>query len=156
MTIHNALQIANTKYPNEPIHIFTNCLNNLYVIKTQIKHPILHNNHLVKTILEEIVKFLQICSFPLFLYKVHAHANIERNKQANKLAKKGRDKEHLDIVLLHEFADNMPYNYQKDWWHSMNETPNKGPIKFLQKHIIKYDRRINLEIIATQFFNINK
>ena len=38
----------------------------------------------------------------------------------------------------------------------MDETPDKGPIKFLEKHIIKYDRKYNLEIIATDFPNIDK
>ena len=38
----------------------------------------------------------------------------------------------------------------------MNETPDKGPIRFLEKHLIKHDRKYNLEIIATDFFNIDK
>ena len=38
----------------------------------------------------------------------------------------------------------------------MNETPYKGPIRFLEKHLIKHDRKYNLEIIATDFPNIDK
>ena len=38
----------------------------------------------------------------------------------------------------------------------MDETPDKGPIRFLEKHIIKHNRKYNLEIIATQFPNIEK
>ena len=38
----------------------------------------------------------------------------------------------------------------------MDETPDKGPIRFLEKHIIKYDRKYNLEVIATEFINIEK
>ena len=45
MAIHATLKIINEEYPNEPAHIFTDCLNGLYVIKTQIKHLTLHNNH---------------------------------------------------------------------------------------------------------------
>ena len=48
----------NKDFPNEPAHIFTDCLNGLYVIKNQIKHPTLHNNHPDKTIWEEIVNLL--------------------------------------------------------------------------------------------------
>ena len=33
MAIHHALTIINNDFPNEPIHIFTDCLNGLYVIK---------------------------------------------------------------------------------------------------------------------------
>ena len=43
MEIHATLKIINKEYPNKPAHIFTNCLNGLYVIKTQIKHLTLHN-----------------------------------------------------------------------------------------------------------------
>ena len=35
----------------------------------------------------------------------------------------------------------------------MDETLNKGPIRF---HIIKHDRKYNLEVIATEFPNIDK
>ena len=38
----------------------------------------------------------------------------------------------------------------------MDETPDKGPIRLLEKHIIKHDKKYNLEIIATDFFNIDK
>ena len=38
----------------------------------------------------------------------------------------------------------------------MDETLDKGPIRFLEKHIIKHDRKYNLEIIATEFPNIDK
>ena len=38
----------------------------------------------------------------------------------------------------------------------MNETPNKGPIRFLEKYIIKHDRKYNLEVITTKFPNIEK
>ena len=38
----------------------------------------------------------------------------------------------------------------------MDETPDKGPIRFLEEHIIKHNRKCNLEVIATEFTNINK
>ena len=38
----------------------------------------------------------------------------------------------------------------------MDEKPDKGPIRFLEKHIIKHDKKYNLEIIATDFSNIDK
>ena len=58
MAIHTILKIINDEYSNEVVHIFTNCLNGLYIIRTQIKHPTLHNNHLDKTILQEIFELL--------------------------------------------------------------------------------------------------
>ena len=156
MAIHATLKIINDEYPNEPAHIFTDCLNGLYVIKTQIKHPTMYNNHLDKTILQEIVKLLQQRTQPTTLYKVRAHANILGNEKANELAKEGREKEHIDAINPHQFAHSTPYYYQKDWWHSMDETQDRGPIRFLEKHIIKHYRKYNLEVITTKFPNIDK
>ena len=70
MAIHTTLKIINEEYPNESAHIFIDCLNGLYVIKTQIKHLTLHNNHPNTTILQEIVKLLQQRTQPTTLYKV--------------------------------------------------------------------------------------
>ena len=38
----------------------------------------------------------------------------------------------------------------------MDETPDKNPIRFLEKHIIKHDRKYSLKIIAIKFPNIDK
>ena len=38
----------------------------------------------------------------------------------------------------------------------MQETPNKGPIRHLGKYIIKYDKKHNLAIIATQTHQLHK
>ena len=84
MAIHNVLKKFNDEYPDEPAYICTNCLNGLYVIKTQIKHPTLYNNHSNKTILQKIVELLQQRTQPTTLYKVRAHANIEGNEKADK------------------------------------------------------------------------
>ena len=156
MAIHATLKIINEEYPNEPAHIYTDCLNGLYVIKTKIKHLTLHNNHLDKTMLQEIVRLLQQRTQPTTLYKVRAYANIEGNEKVDELAKEGRKKGHINAINPHEFAHSTPYYYQKDWWHSMDETPDKGPIRFLEKHVIKHDKKYNLEIIATDFPNIDK
>ena len=156
MAIHAILKIINNEYSNKLAHIFTECLNGLYVIKTQIKHPTMHNNHLDKTILQEIVKLLQQRTQLTTLYTIQAHANIIGNEKTDQLAKEGREKKHIDATNPHEFAHSTPYYYQKDWWQCLDETPDKGPIRFLEKHIIKHDRKYNLEIIATEFPNIDK
>ena len=104
MAIHTALKKIIEVYPNEPAHIYTDCLNGLYVIKTQIKHLTLHNNHPDKTILQEIVEILQQRTQPTTLYKVRAHANITGNERADELAKEGREKGHTDATNPHEFA----------------------------------------------------
>ena len=86
MVIYATLKIINEEYPNEPVHMLTNCLNRLYIINTQIKHPTLHNNHPDKIISQEIVELLQQKIQSTTLYKVQAHANIEGNEKADELA----------------------------------------------------------------------
>ena len=62
------------------------------------------------------------------------------NKEADTLAKKGTSKECLDASQPHEFAHLNPYFYQRDEWPSTDSTPDKGPIRFLEKHLTKYDK----------------
>ena len=38
----------------------------------------------------------------------------------------------------------------------MGTTPDKEPIRFLEKHLTKYDKNINLELIPTPYPNIAK
>ena len=115
MAIHTILKIIIEEYSNKLAYIFTDYLNGLYVVKTQIKHLTLHNNHPNKTVLQEIVELLQQRTQPTTLYKVQAHANIEGNEKVDKLAQKGREKEHNDAINPRKFAHSTPYYYQKDW-----------------------------------------
>jgi hypothetical protein len=87
--IHHTLQILTQEFPNEPTHIFTDSLNSLYFINTQIKHPMQQNNHSDKTILTSIVNMLKNRTATTYLYKVRAHTNNIRNEEADKLAKEG-------------------------------------------------------------------
>ena len=103
-----------------------------------------------------MVQLLQNQTQPITLYKVKAHVNIDGNKQADKLAKEGLELEHIFAIHPHEHAHATPYYYQKNVWASMTDIPNKGPVRFLEKQIIKHDRENNLENMATQTHNIHK
>ena len=46
---HETLCIINNQYLNEPAYIFTDSLNVLYLLNTQIKHLTLHNSHPTKS-----------------------------------------------------------------------------------------------------------
>ena len=80
-----------------------------------MKHPTQHNNHLDKTILEQIVEMLQRKTQPTTMYKIRVHANIEGNEKADKLANEGREKGHYDAINPHEFAHATPCFFQRDW-----------------------------------------
>jgi hypothetical protein len=103
-----------------------------------------------------MVKILQTRTQPITLYKVRAHVNIDGNEKADKLAKEGLELEHRIASHSHEHAHATPYYYQKDVWASMEEVPDKGPVRFLEKQIKKYDRETNLAVMATQTPNTRK
>ena len=50
----------------------------------------------------------------------------------------------------------VPYYFQKDWWHSMQGTLDKGPIRHLGKYILKHDKGLNLTIMASQTHQLHK
>ena len=152
IAIHKSLRIINTQYPNKPAYIFTNSLNVLYLLSTQIKHPTLHNSHPDEITLASIVQLLQNRIEPITLYKVRAHVN----EQAYTLAKKGLKLEHKIATHSYEHAHATTYYYQKDVWALMMDVPDKGPVRFLEKQIIKYDRENNLENMAIQTPNTRK
>jgi hypothetical protein len=59
MAIYTVIQLSITIYTEEPIYIYTDSLNSLYLINTQLRHPSMHNNHPDRTILTQIVAMLQ-------------------------------------------------------------------------------------------------
>jgi ribonuclease HI len=114
MAIHKTLRIINTQFPNQPAVIFTDILNVLYLLNTQIKRPTLHNSHPDQPTLNSMVKILQDRTQPITLYKVRAHVNIAGNEKADKLAKDGLELEHKIAIHPYEHAHATPYYYQKD------------------------------------------
>jgi hypothetical protein len=78
--IYTVLQLSTKTYTNEPIYIFTDSLNSLYLLNMQLRHPSAYNNHPDKTILLKMIKLLQIRTHPTYLYKVKAHSNITGNE----------------------------------------------------------------------------
>ena len=116
MALHDTIQMSITQYQNKPIHIFTDSLNSLYLLNTQIKHPSLHNNHPDKTTLLEMVNMLQQRTQTLTIYKVRAHSNILGNEEADALAKAGNELEHRHPIFPHKHAHSIPYFLHKDFW----------------------------------------
>jgi hypothetical protein len=103
-----------------------------------------------------MVKILQKRTQPITLCKVRAHVNTDGNEKIDKLAKDGLELEHRIVTHSYEHAHTTPYYYQKDVWASMEDVPDKSPVRFLEKQIKKYDRETNLAIMATQIPNTCK
>ena len=155
MAIHHTLQLLTTTYRDKPAHIFTNCLNVLYLLNTQLKHPTLHNSHPDKNSLEAMITMLISHTQITTLHKIKAHTNINGNEHAYALAKQGCKLGHRNAVT-YEHAHPTPYYFQKNWWHSMQETLDKGPIRHLGKYILKHDKGLNITIMASQTHQLHK
>ena len=90
------------------------------------------------------------------LHKIKAHTNISGNEHPYALAKHERELDHINAATPLEHTHPTSYYFQKDWWHFMRETPDKGPIRHLGKHIVKHDKGHNLAIIANQTHQLHK
>jgi hypothetical protein len=156
MAIYATIKLSITTYAEEPVFIFTDSLNSLYLLNTQITHPSLHNNHPDKTILTQIIEMLQARTKLTSLHKVKAHSNITGNETVDTLAKNGRHKQHSLPTEPHEFAHSTPYYFHKDEWIGMHYTPYKGPIRNFQRYLIKYTNENHLTELAQNFPSIHK
>jgi hypothetical protein len=156
MAIYTTIKLSITTYPEEPVFIFTDSLNSLYLLNTQMKHPSLHNNHPDKTIFTQIIEMLQSRTQPTSLHKVKTHTNITGNEIVDILAKNGQHKQHSLLIEPHEFAHSTPYYFHKDEWIGMHYTPYKGPIRNFQLYLIKYTTENHLTKLARNFSNMHK
>jgi ribonuclease HI len=152
MAIYITIKLSSTTYTEEPLYIFTDSLNSLYLINTQLRHPSAHNNHPDKTILSQIASMLVTRTQPTELHKVKAHANITGNEIVDALAKEGHRKPHSMPNKPHEYAYSTPYYLHKDEWIGMHYTPYKGPIRNFQRYLQKYTTDTHL----TELANIHK
>jgi hypothetical protein len=123
---------------------------------THLKHPTHHNDHPDKTILQSMINMLSLRTQPTVIAKVKEHSNINGNDQVDKLAKLGLTLPHRTPLHPYEHAHSTPYYFHRDTWFSMDQTPDKGPIRHLQSYLIKYDRTESLDCIAHNFPNIDK
>ena len=156
MAIDNTLKIITTKYSHEPTHIFTDCLNCLYVTNTHIKHPTHHNNHADKSILTNMVIMLKNRIQSIIIYKVKSHINIEGNEQAYILTKSGTKKRYKFASKPYEFEHTTPYYFHKDEWPCPTKRPDKGHVRCLETYIQKHDREKNPKIMTQKFPYISK
>ena len=109
MAIYETLKLSNTQYANKPLHIFTDSLNSIYLLLTQISHSTLQNNHPEKTILNKMATMLQQKTQSTTITKVRTHSNIEGNDIAYTLTKVSCFKQHFYPTLPHEHAHTTAY-----------------------------------------------
>lgn len=134
------------------------------MLNTQIKHPILHNSHPDKMILEPKCHVLQSHTQITTLLKVRAHANIDGNEQADKLAKRGCKLDHNIAIEAYVHAHPPPTTSKKSGGTLCLKHQTKAHRKtyaqidhrHLEKHILKYDKNHNLGLLADPTHQIYK
>jgi ribonuclease HI len=156
MAIYMVIKLSTTTYTDEPIYIFTDSLNSLYLINTQIQHPSKYTNHPDKTILTQIVTMLHSRTHPIALHKVKAHTDITGNETVDALAKRRLIKPYSPPQESHEHAHSTPYYLHKDEWIGMHYTPYKGPIHNFQRYLQKYTTDQHLIELTRNVPNIYK
>jgi ribonuclease HI len=156
LAIHHILQIIKNQFPEEPAYIFTNSLTSIYLLISQLKYPTHHNDHSDHTILQSMIAMLSQRTQPTTITKVKAHANIDGNEKADKLAKDGNKLPDKSPIHPYEKAHPTPYYFHRDEWSSMDQTPDKGPIRHLKPYLQKYEKEYSLQEFAWNFPNIDK
>jgi ribonuclease HI len=114
LAIHHTLKILVAQFSHEPAYIFTDSLNSIYLLLTQIKHPTQHNNHLDKLLLQSMAHMLSLRTQPTFLTKIKAHINIQGNESADTLIKQGTKLPHRLPQSPYKHAFPTPYHLHKD------------------------------------------
>ena len=73
------------------------------------------------------------------------------------VAKAGNKFEHQYPIFSHENTYSTTYFLYKDFWlGNMTRIPYKGPIRHLQRYLIKYYNMFLLKYLEEKFSNINK
>jgi ribonuclease HI len=129
--IHDTIKL--TLRDTKSTYIFTDSLNSIYLINTQLKHPTSQNNHPNKLLLQEIIKHINNKLSTLHIHKVKAHKGIQGNEEANKLAKQGAEKETLPIEEIYHNTHTSPH-----WLHRAKPCQYGKPFKDLNKNYQKY------------------
>jgi ribonuclease HI len=97
--IYDTIKLSTTN--TEPIYIFIDSLNSIYLINARLRHPTSQNNHPDKLLLQEITNHIKDKTSPLYIHNARAHKNILGNEEADKLAKKGAELKTISITKQH-------------------------------------------------------
>lgn len=110
--VYRLLAIEHTKSLTIDTFIFTNNLNNIYLLQIHIQHPSSQNNHLDKPLIAHIIYAIKNSTHNISITKVRAHTNIILNDEAdeaNNLAKLGALEPLILLIPFHHIGPPSPY-----------------------------------------------
>ena len=114
------------------MYIYTDSLNNIYLINNHLQHPTSQHHHPDKLLISAIVHQMYWTPHMIHIHKVRAHTCISGNEIADTLANKGTLKEKPDMTPHIHIAHTVPY-----WLASWPTTTHDGAIRNLCTFITK-------------------
>ena len=113
-------------------HIFTNSLNNIYLINNHILHPTSQHHHPDKLLIAAIIHQIYWTPHKISIHKVRAHTCIKGNEIADTLANEGNLQEKPTPTPHIHLAHASPY-----WLASCPTTTHDGSIRNLHTFVTK-------------------
>ena len=95
--------------PQTDTHIFTNSLNNTYLINNHIQHPTSQHHHPNKFLIAAIIHQIYWTPHLIHIHRVWAHTCIMGNEIADTLANEGTLKKKPSATPHINLAHAMPY-----------------------------------------------
>jgi hypothetical protein len=145
------LAIKNIKTTQTDTYIFTDNLNNIYLINNHIQHPTSQHHHPDKLLIAAIVRKLYWTPHKIHIQKVKAHSCITGNELADELANEGTTKEKPEITPHIHIARPTPY-----WLASCPTTTHDGAIRNLRTFITKEHNNRETSAAINKFPYIDK
>ena len=147
--IHKAIKTIETTRTDT--HIFTDSLNNIYLINNHIQCPTSQHHHPDKLLIAAIVRQIYWTPHLIHIHKVRAHTGIRGNEEADILANEGTLKEKPTNTPHIHVAHATPY-----WLASCPTTTHNGAIRNIHKFIIKEHNNRKMAVAQRKFPYLEK
>ena len=121
--------------------------------------PPSHLQLLTTTYQNEAVHVFTCCPNVLYLLNAQLKHPILHNNHPNKTSFEIYGPNATTMYTNHHAPQKskpMPNLFQKVWWYSIQATPNKWPIRHLEKHIFKYGKWHNIAVRGDQTHQLHK
>ena len=132
-------------------HIFTNSLNNIYLINNHIQHPTSQHHHPNKLLIAAIIHQIYWTPHLIYIHNVRAHTGITKNEIADTLANEGTLKEKPTATPHIHLAHATPY-----WLASCTTATNDGAIKNLHTFVTKVHDNRKVKAAQNKFPYVDK
>ena len=132
-------------------HIFTDSLNNIFLINNHIQHPTSQHHHPDKLLIASIIWQIHWTPYTIHIHKVRAHSGIIGNEIADTLANEGTLKAKSSPTPHIHIAHQTPY-----WLASCPIATHDGAIRNLSTFITKEHETRETTLVKHKFPYVDK